>query len=83
MSSIKDLLDQIIADGVITQEEHDEFITQIGADGKIDAEESAQISRLFRLIQDGTIRIVDSDREKAMAARQADLEEKLKALEKK
>ena len=81
MSTIKELLDQIIEDGIMTQEEHDTFITQISADGKIDADESAQISRLFRLIQEGKVRVVDVDRERAMADRQADLEEKLKGLD--
>ena len=78
MATVKELVDQIIADGVLTREEHDSFIEQVHADGQIDAEESEQISRLFRLIQDGTLKVVDEEREKAEAGRRMDLEKKLK-----
>ena len=78
MATVKELVDQIIADGVLTREEHDSFIEQVHADGQIDEEESEQISRLFRLIQDGTLKVVDEEREKAEAGRRMDLEKKLK-----
>jgi polyhydroxyalkanoate synthesis regulator phasin len=78
MATIKELVDQIIQDGVLTREEHDSFIEQVHADGQIDEEESAQISRLFRLIQDGTLKVVDEEREKAESLRRMDLEKKLK-----
>lgn len=80
MASIKELVDKIIEDGVLTREEHDSFIDQVHADGEIDQEESEQISRLFKLIQDGTLKVVDEDREKAEAARREELEKKLKDL---
>jgi len=78
MASIKELVDQIIADGVLTREEHDSFIEQVHADGEIDQEESEQISRLFRMIQEGQLKVVDEEREKAEALRRMDLEKKLK-----
>lgn len=78
--SIKELVDQIIEDGVLTREEHDDFIERVHADGQIDDEESEQISRLFKLIQDGTLKVVDEDREHAEARRRAELEKKLKDL---
>ncbi len=78
MPSIKELVDQIIADGVLTREEHDAFIDQVHADGQIDEEESEQISRLFRMIQEGTLKVVDEEREKAEASRRDELEKKLK-----
>ncbi len=78
MPTIKELVDQIIADGVLTREEHDSFIEQVHADGQIDEEESAQISRLFRMIQEGTLKVVDEEREKAEGLRRMDLEKKLK-----
>jgi len=80
MASIKELVDQIIEDGVLTREEHDSFIEQVHADGEIDEEESEQISRLFKLIQDGTLKVVDEEREQAEANRRAELEKKLKDL---
>ncbi len=46
MSSLKEMLDQFIADGVLTRDEHDEFIEAVHADGKIDDEEKAQIEAL-------------------------------------
>jgi hypothetical protein len=80
MPSIKELVDQIIEDGVLTREEHDSFIEQVHADGEIDQEESEQISRLFRLIQEGKLKVVDEERENAEAMRRLDLEKKLKGL---
>ena len=64
MGLVKDMLDKFIEDGVLTRDEHDQFIEQIHADGKIDDDEKAQISRMFSLIKDGTLKIVDHEREK-------------------
>ena len=64
MGLVKDMLDKFIEDGVLTRDEHDQFIDQIHADGKIDDEESAQISRMFTLIREGKLRVVDHEREK-------------------
>ena len=58
MESIKELLDRIIEDGVMTAEEHSEFIRRVNADGEIDDEESEQIARLFQLISDGKLKVV-------------------------
>lgn len=74
---IKELVDQYIADGVLTREEHDQLINSISADGEIDQEESAQISRIFQLIASGQLKIVDEEREKFAAQRRAELEKKL------
>ncbi len=64
MASLKEMFDQFIADGVLTREEHDEFIEAIHADGKIDDEERAQISRMFTLIKEGKLKVVDTERER-------------------
>ena len=64
MGIVKDMLDKFIEDGVLTRDEHDQFIEQIHADGKIDDDEKVQISRMFSLIKDGTLKIVDHEREK-------------------
>ena len=63
MASLKDMLDRFIEDGVLTRQEHDLFIEQIHADGKIDDSEKAQISRMFQLIREGKLKIVDEERE--------------------
>ena len=77
MADIKAVFEQMIADGVVTREEHDAFIEDIHADGQIDAEESAIISELFKLIKEGKIKIVDSEREKAEHLRRQELQQKL------
>ena len=58
MESIKELLDRIIEDGVMTGDEHSEFIRRVNADGEIDDEESEQIARLFQLISEGKLKVV-------------------------
>ncbi|MCB0358944.1 MAG: hypothetical protein KDD44_04895, partial [Bdellovibrionales bacterium] len=72
MGSIKDLVDKHIEDGVMTREEHEEFIARVHHDGVIDEEESEQISRIFKLIQEGKLRIVDEMREKFDRDREKD-----------
>ena len=63
MSDIKDLVDKYVADGVMTSQEHDEFMARVHADGQIDAEEQEQISRIFSLISSGQLKIVDEERD--------------------
>ena len=58
METIKELLDRIIEDAVLTAEEHEEFIARINEDGEIDEEESQQLVRLFDLIREGKLRVV-------------------------
>ena len=74
MASLKDMLDQFVEDGVLTRDEHDQFIEQVSADGKIDEEERAQISRMFALIRDGKLVVVDSERERFAAMKQREAE---------
>lgn len=79
MASLKEMLDQFVADGVLTREEHDEFIEAIHADGKIDDEERAQISRMFTLIRDGKLKVVDTERERFAEIRKREAAEKASA----
>lgn len=67
--SLKDLVDRIIEDGVLTNDEHQEFMDRVHQDGQIDAEESEQISRIFKLIQEGKLQVVDEQRAAADRAR--------------
>ena len=78
MGQIKDIVDKIIEDGVLTREEHDAFIDQVHADGQIDEEESEQISRIFKLIAEGKLTVVNDEREASEKKRQEELEKKLK-----
>ena len=80
-SKLSDMLDQIIADGVMTSEEHEAFMEEVHADGKIDEQEKAQISRIFKLIQEGKLKIIDEDREKYEAKRREELKKKLAAMQ--
>ena len=77
MSKILDLFNKIIEDGVITREEYDEFFEVMQADGEIDEEESAIISEMFNLIREGSVKIVDDEREKS------DLRKKLDTMKRK
>lgn len=62
MGALKEFVDQIIADGIITNDEHEEFMRLVHQDGEIDAAESAQISRIFALIREGKVQIVDNSK---------------------
>lgn len=69
MSEIREFVEEIIADGIITPEEHESFMALVHADGVIDADESAELTRIFRLIKEGKVKIVERsqsnpDREK-------------------
>ena len=63
MSELRDLMDRILADGVLTADEHDEFLELIHADGDVDEKESAEISRIFKLLQEGKLKVVDEARD--------------------
>ena len=72
--TLSQYVDKIIEDGIITTEEHEQFMKLVHADGKIDEEESAQLSRIFQLISSGKVKVVDKerdnvDREKLEAAK--------------
>ena len=58
MAGIKELVDRIIEDGVMSKEEHEEFIKRVNADGEVDEEEATQITRLFQLISEGKLKVV-------------------------
>ena len=64
MASLKEMLDAFVEDGVLTRDEHDEFIAAVSADGKIDDDEKAQMSRMFALIKEGKLVVVDTERER-------------------
>lgn len=67
MSDIKDLVDAYAAKGVMTRQEHDALISEIQRDGEVDEAESEQLSRIFKLVAENKLRIVDSEREAAEA----------------
>ncbi|MDD2943774.1 MAG: hypothetical protein PHC51_12510 [bacterium] len=81
MSDIKELLDQILDDGVMTENEHEEFMSAVYADGVVDEEESEQISRIFKLIQEGKLKIVNTERDKAEILRQQQILDDLDKLD--
>lgn len=55
MEDIKALVDRIIADGKITEAEYNELLENVHADDVVDAEEKAQIDRVYQLIKEGKI----------------------------
>jgi len=54
-SDIKNLVDKIIEDGIISDSEYQDLLMKIHSDGKIDQEEKKQIDRVYNLIKDGKI----------------------------
>ena len=72
MQDIQTLVDKYIEDGVMTRQEHEDFIDAVHKDGEIDDEESKQIARIFKLIADGELVIVDEMREKFEKKRRED-----------
>lgn len=74
-SEIKQMVDRYIEDGVMTREEHEEFIQLVHKDGVIDDDESEQISRIFKLINEGKLVIVDEMREKFEKKRREEAEQ--------
>ena len=76
MGELKEFVEEIIADGVLTQEEHEAFMRLVHMDGKIDSEESTQITRIFTLLREGKLQIEqtaakDLDRQKLEEAKKA------------
>jgi len=57
MKSISQLVEDIIADGVIDKDEYAELMVAFHDDGKIDAEEKELINKIYNLIKDGKVTI--------------------------
>ena len=57
--SVKEVVDLIIADGVITPSENKFFVELIEADGVIDKEEGLQVVRLYDLIKSGNVKVIN------------------------
>jgi polyhydroxyalkanoate synthesis regulator phasin len=57
VSGIRHLVDQIVADGVLSAEELKEFVSAVVEDKEIDAEECKQIERIFGLISEGKLKV--------------------------
>jgi len=55
--NIKDMVDRIIADGVITDEEYKELLENVHEDKVVDAEEKEQIDRVYTLIKEGKVKM--------------------------
>lgn len=59
MSKITEMVDRIVADGKLTEEEHQQFQLAVKADGTIDKEEDEQVRRILTMIQDGELTITN------------------------
>ncbi len=69
MSDIKDRVDAFAAKGVMTRAEHDKLIADIQSDGVVDEQESEQLSRIFKLVANNKLTIVESEKEAKLAAK--------------
>lgn len=54
---IKEFVDRILADKVLTKAEHEELKRRIAEDGFIDVQENEQVDRIFELIEKGEITV--------------------------
>ena len=61
MNKIKKLVDDIIADGIVTDEEHGTFLEAIHLDGVIDCQEQEQITRIYNLLKQSKIRVEEGE----------------------
>jgi polyhydroxyalkanoate synthesis regulator phasin len=55
---LRELVDRVIADGVITPEEHRELTRAVTEDPEISSEEREEIARLADMIARGEVRVV-------------------------
>jgi len=62
--SLHQFVEAMIADGIISTKEHEEFMDLVHEDNEIDEEESALISKIFKLISSGQVKVVDEERDK-------------------
>ena len=56
--NIKERVDKIIEDNILTETEYGELVLSIEADGKIDAAENEQLCRLNALLESGQLTLV-------------------------
>lgn len=61
--SLSQFVENMISDGIITSQEHEEFMSLVHEDNEIDEHESALISKIFKLISSGEVKVVDEQRE--------------------
>ena len=57
--SLKEILDEIIADGKLTREEMKRFDDAVLADGKLTHEERQYIHKLMEMVRRGELEVVD------------------------
>ena len=74
---LKEMVEKFIEDGELSYEEHEELMEQIHADGQIDAEEKALISKIFKLIQSGELKVINPERDASEQRRKDEVRKKL------
>ena len=59
---LKQLIDRVVADGVITPDEHKQIVDMVCSDPDVTDEERRELNRLRELIDSGDVRFaLDSD----------------------
>jgi len=53
------LVDRILADGVLTRAEQEEFMAAVLADDHVSEEELAQMQRVIELIESGQLKVIE------------------------
>jgi hypothetical protein len=54
--TLKELVDRVVADGIITPEEHQEIVDKVCSDPEVTMEERRELARLRELIDSGAVR---------------------------
>jgi len=54
---LRELIERITADGVVTTEEHQMILTAVSEDGKLDQQEAEEIKHLMLMINQGKIKL--------------------------
>jgi len=56
---IKELVERIAEDGMVTKHEHQMLLDAISEDGQLSDEEAKGVARLMKMINDGELKVFD------------------------
>jgi hypothetical protein len=63
--TLKEIVDRVVADGIITPDEHQEIVEKVCTDPEVTMEERRELARLRELIDSGAVRFAAGPDEKA------------------
>lgn len=57
--NIKELVERVMEDGVVTKKEHQKILKEISKDGQLDEDEAKEIQRLVDKIDSGELTVIE------------------------